>query len=57
MKDQNTFIVNQLAATLPAEAPAIELSRKLIEFDAQNNNATLNKMILDALQFEVKSIL
>jgi hypothetical protein len=57
MKDQNTFIVNQLAAALPAEAAAIELSRKLIEFDLQNNDATLNKMILDALQFEVKSIL
>lgn len=57
MREQNTFIVNKLATSLPPDAAAIELSRKLIEFDAQNEEATLNKMILDALQYEVKAIL
>lgn len=54
MKDQNTYIVNQIAATLPADEPALELSRRLAVFAAENPNATLNTMVLDALQFEVK---
>lgn len=57
MKEQNTYIVNQIAATLPSDDPALELSRKLALFAAENPNATLNKMVLDALQYEVKQLI
>jgi uncharacterized membrane protein YccC len=57
MKEQNTYIVNQIAATLPSDDPALELSRKLALFEAENPNATLNKMVLDALQYEVKQLI
>lgn len=56
LKDQNIYIINQIAATLPNNAPAIELSKRLIEY-ASNKNAELSTIVLDALQFEAKKIL
>lgn len=56
LKDQNTFIINQLAATLPSEANGIELSKRLLEYVA-STDAELNAVVLSALQFEAKRIL
>lgn len=56
LKDQNTYIINQIAATLPSDAPAIELTRRLLQY-AANPNAELSNIVLDALQFEAKKIL
>ncbi len=55
LKDQNIYIINQIAANVPGNAPAIELSRRLIEY-ASNKNAELSTIVLDALQFEAKKI-
>ena len=56
LKDQNIYIINQIAATLHPNAPAIELSRRLLEY-ASNPNAELSHIVLDALQYEAKKIL
>ncbi len=56
LRDQNIFIINQIAATLPANAAAIELSKSLLEY-TMNNNAEINKIVLDALHYEAKQIL
>jgi|SRR5436190_1158323 len=56
LKDQNIFIINQIAATLPSEANAIELSKRILEYVA-NTNAELNTIVLSALQFEAKRLL
>jgi len=56
LKDQHIYIINQIAATLPSRAPAIELSKRILEFSA-NNNADLSSIVQDALQFEAKEIL
>ena len=56
LKDQNIFIINQIAATLPSEANAIELSKRILEYVA-NTNAELNTIVLSALQFEAKKLL
>jgi hypothetical protein len=56
LKDQNIFIINHLAATLPPDTAAIELSRRLLEY-AANPNAELSPIVLDALQYEAKKIL
>lgn len=56
MKEQNIFIINQLAATLPPQANAVELSKIILEYSS-NNNAELGPMVLDAIQFEVKKLL
>jgi hypothetical protein len=56
LRDQNIFIINQIAATLPAQASAMELSKSLIEY-SMTNNAELNKIVLEALQFEAQKII
>ncbi len=56
MKDQNIYIINQLAATLPPDASGIELSRRILEY-SMTKDAELNLIVLDALQFEAKKLL
>ncbi|HMI78145.1 MAG TPA: hypothetical protein VK484_05095 [Ferruginibacter sp.] len=56
LKEQNIFIINQIAATLPSEANAIELSKRVLEYVA-STNAELNTVVLSALQFEAKRLL
>ncbi|MFT3679346.1 MAG: hypothetical protein QM791_03685 [Ferruginibacter sp.] len=56
LKDQNAYIINQIAAMLPPHAPAIELSKRLLEYSA-NPKAELSPVILEALQFEAKKLM
>jgi hypothetical protein len=55
LKDQNIYIINQIAANLPNQAPAVELSKLILEYTA-NANADLSLIVLDALQFEAKQL-
>ena len=56
LKDQNTFIINQLAATLPPDANGIELSKRILEY-VSSTESDLSTTVLNALQFEAKRIL
>ena len=56
LKDQNSFIINQLAATLPPDANGIELSKRILEYVA-STDSELNETVLTALRFEAKRIL
>jgi len=56
LKDQNIYIINQLAATLPPDASGIELSKRILEYSL-TKDAELNRIVLDALQFEAKKLL
>lgn len=56
LKDQNTFIINQLAATLPSDANGIELSKRILDYTA-STESELNTTVLTALQFEAKRLL
>ena len=56
LKEQNIFIINQLATILDPQANAIELSKLILEY-CTNNNAELSQLVLDAIQFEVKKLL
>ena len=56
LKDQNTFLINQLAATLPSDANGIELSKRILEYVA-STDSELNATVLSALQFEAKRLL
>jgi len=56
LKDQNIYVINQLAATLPADAPGIELSKRILEFST-TKDAELNRIVLEALQHEAKRLL
>ena len=56
MKEQNIFVINQLAAPLNPQANALELSNRILEYSS-NNNAELNSIVLDAIQYEVKKLI
>ena len=55
MKDQNIFIINQLAAAIPPQSNAVELSKLILEYSAKKD-AELSPVVLDAIQFEVKRL-
>lgn len=56
LKDQNIYVLNQLAATLPHNASAFDLSKVVLEY-SMTEKAELNTVVLDALKYEVKSVL
>lgn len=56
LKDQNIYIINQLATTLPPQNNAIELSRRILEYTLQEN-AEVNVVVLDALRAEASRLL
>jgi hypothetical protein len=55
LKDQNIYIINQLAAALPHQASSMELSKTILEY-SMTEKAELNTIVLDALQYEAKKI-
>jgi hypothetical protein len=57
VKEQNIYIVNQVASLLPAGATALDLNRQLLELINTNPNVTMNTVVLEALQFETKQLL
>ncbi|RYD80837.1 MAG: hypothetical protein EOP53_07470 [Sphingobacteriales bacterium] len=56
LRDQNIYIINQLAASLPHTASSLDLSRVILEY-SMTNNAELNNIVLDALRYEAKKVL
>ena len=56
LKDQNTYIINQIAAMLPSDAQGIELSKRILEY-AATTDAELSGIVLNALQYEAKTLL
>ena len=57
MKDQNLYIINQLAAMLPASANAMDLNKRILDLVMNNPQSTMNNLVLEALQFEAKKLL
>ncbi len=57
LKDQNIYIINQLASMLPANANGMDLSKKIMEFLMQDENANLQPVVLKAINYEAKQLL
>jgi hypothetical protein len=55
LKDQNIYVINQVAAVLPSGAAGVELSKRLLEV-ISGNNTDLSPLILDAIQHEAKKL-
>ncbi len=53
LKDQNIYIINQLAGMLPPHATSLDLSKRILEYSLAQNSE-LNTMVLDAIQHEAK---
>ena len=57
LKEQNIYIVNQLTATLPFQASAMDLNKQIIDYLMSNPKASLHTIVLEALNFEAKKIM
>ena len=53
LKDQNIYIINQLAAMLPPQANSLDLSKRILEYSLTQQQE-LNQIVLDAIQHEAK---
>ena len=56
LKDQNMLIINQVAASLPAEASGMDLNRMLLDFIMTQKKGALHGIVLEALNYEAKKI-
>jgi hypothetical protein len=56
LKDQNIYIINELTASLPPNATALDCSRAILQYTA-NDNAELSSIVLNAIQYEVKKLI
>ncbi len=57
LKEQNIYIINQLASTLPAQASGMDLNKHIIDYLINNSNASLHTIVLDAINFEAKKLM
>ncbi|MDP4284448.1 MAG: hypothetical protein Q8891_08495 [Bacteroidota bacterium] len=57
LKEQNIYVVNQLASTLPAQATGMDLNKQIVDFLINNPKASLHNIVLDAINFEAKKIM
>ena len=56
LKDQNIYIINQLASSVPPNSATFDLSKKVLEYSMMPNTE-INNVVLTAIQFEAKKIL
>ena len=56
LKDQHIYIINQLYAGLPQEAAGKDLCKRILEYTVMQN-AELNNIVMDAIQFEAKKLM
>lgn len=57
LKEQNMLIINQVAATLPPDAPGNDLNRMLLDFIMTQKKGALHGIVLEALNYEAKKIM
>ena len=57
MKNQNIYIINQIATHISPDAGADELKREILNYISSELNSTLNGTVLDAINYEVKQII
>lgn len=57
LKEQNIYVVNQLATTLPAHATAMDLNKHIIDYLINNQSASLHNVVHEAINFEAKKLM
>lgn len=57
LKEQNIYIINQLASTLPGNASAMDLSKQIVDFLINNPNFSLHKIVHEAINLEAKKLM
>ncbi len=57
LKEQNILVVNQVAGSLPLDASANDLNKKILEIIMAQPNGALHELVLQALNFEAKKLM
>lgn len=57
LREQNIFIINRLASTLPADAKGTDLARYIAELLKADPDATLHEKVRQALNFEARKLM
>lgn len=57
LKEQNIMVVNQVASSMPADASASELNKKILEVLMSQSNSGLHELVAQALNFEAKKLM
>ena len=57
LKEQNIFIINQVASFLPSSASGIDLNKNLLEMIMANPKASLHGVVAEVLSYEAKKVL
>lgn len=57
LKEQNILIINQVSQTLPAEAKAIDLNKRIVEVVSAQGKDALHNIVLEALNFEARKLM
>ena len=57
LKEQNIMVVNQVSGTLPPDASATDLNKKILEVVMSQPQGSLHDMVLQTLNFEAKKLM
>ena len=57
LKNQNMLIINQVAQTLPDDARAIDLNKRILEIIIAQDKNALHNIVLEALNFEARKLM
>ena len=57
LKEQNIFIINQVASFLPPDANGSDLNKHLLEMIMANPKASLHGVVAEVLSYEAKKVL
>lgn len=57
LKEQNIYIINQLASTLPSNASAMDLNKQIIDFLINNPKFSLHTIVHEAINYEAKKLM
>lgn len=57
LKEQNIYIINQVGATLPAKATALDLNKQIIEFLINHPDSSMQELVLEVINHEAKKLM
>jgi len=57
LKEQNIYVVNQIAANLPIQATGLDLSKHIVDYLMNNQKGSLNSVVAEVLNFEAKKVM
>jgi hypothetical protein len=57
LKEQNIYLVNQIAASLPPQATGMDLNKHIIDFLMNSQKGNLNTVVAEVINFEAKKVM